>query len=168
MQNNKMVNLNFYKFITLKLVNDELYPHYQYGENFSLKEIKKFWRKTIKAILAKKAPQKLGLYIHIPFCRQKCSFCFCDSFTPFSYQEVRAYLKILKREINIFKNIFEPVSFTSVYFGGGSPSFLKPKDLKSLFQYIYQSFKLTPDSQIIFEGTPTDLNKDILSILAKY
>lgn len=164
-----MINLNFYRFLTLKLVNDELYPHYQYGEKFSLAEIKRFWKKTIKAILTKKAPQKLGLYIHIPFCHQKCSFCFCDSFIPSSYdKEVESYLNLLKREINIFKNIFKPVSFTSIYFGGGSPSFLRPKDLEDLFRYIYQNFKLSPDSQIIFEGTPTDLNKEILSILAKY
>jgi oxygen-independent coproporphyrinogen-3 oxidase len=159
--------LNFYRFLSVKLTDNDLYPHVRYGEIFTLEEIKDFWQKTIKAILEKKASQKLGLYIHIPFCRQKCSFCFCDSYVPFSYSEVETYLVLLKREINIFKEIFKPVSFTSVYFGGGSPACLKNKDLENLFHFIYQNFMISPHSQIMFEGTSTDLTKDVLSLLVK-
>jgi len=160
--------LNFYKFLTVKLTNDDLYPHYLHGQDFSLGQVRDFWRKTVKAILEKKAPQKLGLYIHIPFCRQKCFFCSCDSYIPPSYKEVGDYLGLLKREIDAFRDIFKRVSLTSVYFGGGSPSFLKTPDLKNLFRYLYRSFNIHPKAQLIFEGTPRDLNEENLAAIAKY
>lgn len=160
--------LNFYKFLTVELTNDDLYPHYLHGQDFSLGQVRGFWRKTVKAILEKRAPQKLGIYIHIPFCRQKCFFCSCDSYIPPSYKKVGDYLGLLKREIDAFQDIFKRVSFTSVYFGGGSPSFLKTQDLKNLFRYLYRNFNIHPKAQIIFEGTPRDLNEKNLATIAKY
>ncbi|MBN1899355.1 MAG: radical SAM protein [Spirochaetes bacterium] len=154
--------------MTIKLTDDDLYPHYSYGEKFSLDQIKTFWRNTVKMIKDKKAPGKLGLYIHIPFCHQKCQFCFCDSYIPSCYKVATDYLSLLKNEIDVFKNIFKTVSFTSVYFGGGSPSFLKIKDLDGLFKKIYSSFRIRSDAQIIFEGTPRDLNSENLSLIARH
>lgn len=160
--------INFYRFLALKLVDDDIYPHYKYGRKFSLAEIKVFWTKTVKAIIEKKAPQKLGLYVHIPFCRQKCAYCMCDSYVPASYAEVASYLAMLKREIDTFSPFFKKVKFTSIYFGGGSPSFLKIEDLDGLFRYIYQNFGRSQTCQIIFEGTPTDLNEKYIGLLARY
>ena len=159
--------LNFYRFLSLKLADDDLYPHFRYSRDFSLEEVRGFWKKAVKAIREKRAPQKLGLYIHIPFCRQKCSFCFCDSYIPSSYGIVTDYLGLLKREMDVFSGIFKPVSFTSVYFGGGSPSFLKTQDLDQLFSYIRGSFRIKKSAQIIFEGTPRDLNRENLGVIAK-
>jgi oxygen-independent coproporphyrinogen III oxidase len=160
--------LNFYKFLTVKLTDDDLYPHYTYGEEFSLGQVRAFWKKTAGLMLKKKAPQKLGLYVHIPFCRQKCSFCFCDSYIPSSYSPVRQYLRLLTDEIDAFRDILRPLAFTSIYFGGGSPSYLKTEDLESLFSHIYASLRIQKDAQVIFEGTPTDLNMDNLALAAKY
>jgi len=160
--------LNLYRFITLKLADDDLYPHYRCGEDFTLNEIKLFWRRTVKMILDKKAPKKLGLYIHIPFCHQKCNYCMCDSYVPFSYSQVSEYLALLKREIGYFSGIFKDVAFTSIYFGGGSPSFLRLADLDDFFKYIYGSFSFTCDCQVIFEGTPSDLNEEYIDLLTRH
>lgn len=160
--------LQFYRFLTRKLIDDDLYPHDSYAERFSVREIKGFWRKTVKAIIKGEAPQKLGLYVHIPFCRHKCNYCMCDSYVPQSYQEVKTYLGILKKEIYILKPLFKNVKLTSVYFGGGSPSFLSADDLEDLFKYIYKSFLLSDRCQIIFEANSTDLNRDKLSVLGRY
>jgi oxygen-independent coproporphyrinogen-3 oxidase len=159
--------LNLYRFLTLKLADDDLYPHYYYGENFSPRQIQGFWKKAVADIVEKKAPQKLGLYVHIPFCRQKCYFCFCDSYVPASYGIAREYLGLLRKEIDLFKDIFRPVGFTSLYFGGGSPSFLNVEDLDWLFRRIYTDLKIKSGAQVIFEGTPRDLNKDNLSLIAR-
>ncbi|MDD3087795.1 MAG: radical SAM protein [Candidatus Omnitrophica bacterium] len=160
--------LNLYRFLTLKLADDDLYPHYRYGENFTLDEIKFFWRRTVKMILDKKAPKKLGLYIHIPFCHQKCNYCMCDSYVPFSYGQVSEYLALLKKEIGYFSDLFKDVSFTSIYFGGGSPSFLRPVDLDNFLRFIYGSFSFSHDCQVIFEGTPTDLNEEYIDLLMRH
>lgn len=160
--------VNLYRFLSTKLVDDDLYPHCSYGEKFSLEQVRNFWQRTVKSIASKQAPQKLGLYLHFPFCSHKCNYCFCDSYVPQSYKEVSAYINLIKREMDLFKDIFRSVSFTSVYFGGGSPSYLKPFDLDSIFKYIRGAFRLTPDCQIIFEGTPTDLNKANLDLIAKH
>jgi oxygen-independent coproporphyrinogen-3 oxidase len=152
--------LQFYRFLTRKLIDDDLYPHDSYAEKFSVREV--------KAIIKGEAPQKLGLYIHIPFCRHKCNYCMCDSYVPQSYQEVKTYLGILKKEIYILKPLFKNVKLTSVYFGGGSPSFLSAYDLEDLFKYIYKGFFLSDRCQIIFEANSTDLNRDKLSVLGRY
>jgi oxygen-independent coproporphyrinogen-3 oxidase len=160
--------VDIFKFLSVRLADDDIYPHYSYGKNFSLQEVQYFWRRSVEMILDNKAPRKLGLYIHIPFCRFRCSYCFCDSYVPGGYQEVARYVGLLRRELDLFKKIFRPVSFTSIYFGGGSPSFLKLGDIVGLFEHIYRNFNTSSDCKVVFEGTPTDLNKGLISVLARY
>lgn len=169
MNNTLKEKLNFYAFLSLNTLDDDLYPHSYYGrKNFSPKDIRGAWRKCLTNISKKKAPEKLGLYIHLPFCFHKCQFCSCDSYVPKNYKEVELYLKSLEKEILFFEKTFKKGEFTSVYFGGGTPSFLKIKDLKHLFELIFSKFKITADAQIIFEANPLGLNEELIKLLAKY
>src|SRR4249920_2942240 len=76
----------------------------------------------------------LGLYLHIPFCRKRCHFCYFRVYTDKNAQEVGQYLDVLAREWELYTETAalagRPVDF--VYFGGGTPSFLSTKQLEDL------------------------------------
>ena len=68
----------------------------------------------------------LGLYLHIPFCRKRCHFCYFRVYTNKNASEVQEYLDVLGREWELYAEqpalVGRPLNF--VYFGGGTPSFL--------------------------------------------
>src|SRR3990170_1887377 len=76
----------------------------------------------------------LGLYLHIPFCRKRCKFCYFKVFIDKNSGEVERYLAALSREIELVSRL--PVMggrpFRFVYFGGGTPSFLSSRQLTRL------------------------------------
>src|SRR5262245_40446849 len=76
----------------------------------------------------------LGLYLHIPFCRKRCHFCYFRVYTDKNAQEVGQYLDVLAQEWELYGRLpalaGRPLNF--VYFGGGTPSFLSTQQLQSL------------------------------------
>ena len=76
----------------------------------------------------------LGLYLHIPFCRKRCHFCYFRVYTDRNAQEVESYLDLLAREWELYAPMpaiaGRPIDF--VYFGGGTPSFLSTAQLTRL------------------------------------
>ena len=76
----------------------------------------------------------LGLYLHIPFCRKRCKFCYFKVFTDKNAKEIEEYVSALCKEIELVSKL--PVMgerpFRFVYFGGGTPSFLSSRQLTSL------------------------------------
>ena len=76
----------------------------------------------------------LGLYLHIPFCRKRCHFCYFRVYTDKNAQEVGDYLDVLAHEWELYAAMpaiaGRPLNF--VYFGGGTPSFLSTKQLEGL------------------------------------
>src|ERR1700751_1214915 len=77
----------------------------------------------------------LGLYLHIPFCRKRCKFCYFRVYTDKNAGDVEVYTDALVREVGLYANqplvAGRPLHF--VYFGGGTPSYLSAAQLRSLF-----------------------------------
>src|SRR5262245_58458740 len=73
-----------------------------------------------------KKRKPLGLYVHLPFCRQRCHYCYFRVYPRRSPEDVQHYTNALLKELEMYQRYpaFENRAFTSVYFGGGSPSFL--------------------------------------------
>lgn len=94
-----------------------------------------------------------GLYIHIPFCEQKCFYC---SFVIAVGQEHRMeeYAESLCAEMLVYQG----VDIQTVYLGGGTPGFLKPEQLKKIFDCIHRHFSLHPQVEITLEANPQDLD----------
>ncbi len=108
--------------------------------------------------------KKLGLYIHIPFCRSKCSY--CDFYSIVSPPGViNQYLKALIKEINYYsikyKNAF---IVDTIYIGGGTPSLLSPCQIGDLIENIQQKFKVISRPEISIEVNPESLTRDHLKI----
>ena len=103
----------------------------------------------------------LGLYLHIPFCRKRCKFCYFKVFTEKNAPEVERYLAALSREIELVSQL--PVMggrpFRFVYFGGGTPSFLSPKQLTRLVDRLRANISWDQAEEVTFECEPGTLNE---------
>ncbi len=102
-----------------------------------------------------------GIYIHIPFCKHKCSYC---DFVSFANKPSSNYIDLLIREIDLYSNIkaFSNLFFDTLYIGGGTPSILPAKEIARLIQHLQKSKHLIPESEITLEANPESLNNSNL------
>ena len=103
----------------------------------------------------------LGLYLHIPFCRKRCKFCYFKVFTDVNASEVQRYVDALCNEISMVSQL--PVMgdrpFRFVYFGGGTPSFLSPKQLTKLADRLHEHITWDGAEEVTFECEPGTLSE---------
>lgn len=92
-----------------------------------------------------------GIYIHIPFCSYKCPYCDFLSLTD-SPITPKAYLELLRKEISFYKDL--PSKVESVYFGGGTPTLLSPKDIGRILDELDKAFGLSSVKEITIECNP--------------
>ena len=103
----------------------------------------------------------LGLYLHIPFCRKRCKFCYFKVFTDKNAPEIETYVSALSREIELVSQ--QPVMgqrpFRFVYFGGGTPSFLSARQLTSLVDRLRENINWDQAEEVTFECEPGTLQE---------
>jgi oxygen-independent coproporphyrinogen-3 oxidase len=105
-----------------------------------------------------------GLYIHIPFCKSRCSY--CDFFSTTDETRVDAFIDVLRLEAESRKGeVDEPVK--TVYFGGGTPSRLQVKHLDAIFETLYRYYPIEPTAEVTLEANPDDLTEGYLMLLAQ-
>ena len=97
-----------------------------------------------------------GIYIHIPYCKQKCTY--CDFYFKINLQDKQELLKSIIKEITLRKNYLTDQLVNSIYFGGGTPSRLEAKEINSLLNNIYSRYKINKSAEITLECNPDDLN----------
>ena len=103
-----------------------------------------------------------GIYIHIPFCKQKCSYCDFHFLT--NLQHKSNLIQAINKELEIRKNeISTPLE--TIYFGGGTPSILSETELESIFETIYKNYSTKNLKEITLEANPDDLNNEKLNFL---
>lgn len=109
----------------------------------------------------------LGLYLHIPFCRKRCHFCYFRVYTNKNAQEVESYLDLLVTEWELYRNCGalagRPLDF--VYFGGGTPSFLSTQQLEHLVTRLTAHTPWAQTEEITFECEPGTLTEAKLSAI---
>jgi oxygen-independent coproporphyrinogen-3 oxidase len=99
-----------------------------------------------------------GIYIHIPFCIQKCGYCGFTSVTDRTL--IPAFLAALHEETAGYRATWE--RFDTLYIGGGTPSVLNTADLERLIDDIRATFTITPDAEITVEINPGDIPGELL------
>ncbi len=147
---------------------DGSYVRFTYGHDLTLKQVRSFWRAAAARIREAPDRRPIGLYLHWPFCLSRCRFCFCDAYAPERVGEQRRYAALLREEIESLRDLFKGVAFTSVYFGGGTPSFAPDDVLEELFTLIQGSFTLDPSAQLYFEASPSTLTDAKLRLLRRH
>ena len=103
-----------------------------------------------------------GIYLHIPFCKQRCRYCAFYSTTQHSLQQ--DYTDALCKELSIRKG-YTTDSISTIYFGGGTPSLLNEEQLQKILKTIHDEYTILPDSEITIECNPDDLTPYYLEML---
>lgn len=101
--------------------------------------------------------ESIGLYIHIPFCRQKCLYCDFPSWAGREGQ-MQAYVDALTAEIKAQGKRYAKREVVSVFFGGGTPTALEIPMLAQLMEAVRESFRLAEDAEITAEANPGTLH----------
>ncbi len=111
-------------------------------------------------------PTVFMLYLHIPFCKQACSYCNFHFST--SMKTRPAVLEGIRRELRLLREYLPPGPVPSVYFGGGTPSLLTGEELDSIFTVLYDVGYLGAGApaEITLEANPDDLTDDAIALLA--
>lgn len=104
-----------------------------------------------------------GIYIHIPFCRQKCSYCDFVSFADkIGYAE--SYMACVYKELKMRGEQLKGRVFDTVYFGGGTPSYIPPKLIYGAMKRIRECFTLSKDAEITLELNPGTIGEEKVKI----
>lgn len=101
-----------------------------------------------------------GIYLHIPFCKQACTY--CDFYFSTSIVNKDAVIRAMLKEIDLRKEYLEEKSLDSIYFGGGTPSLLSHRDLEQILEKLKEHFSLRTHAEITLEANPDDINRESL------
>ena len=102
--------------------------------------------------------KELELYIHIPFCMKKCNYCDFLS-APADEKSQSAYVEALKKEIKLYGEEWKKPELSTIYIGGGTPSWLQEHYMASLMDTVHRSFSIRKDAEITIECNPGTLAK---------
>lgn len=106
----------------------------------------------------------LGVYVHIPFCERKCAYCAFSSFVK-KDDAIEEYVKHLTSEINRFHDKYDGERYRkidTIYFGGGTPSILKPHLFKQIVKVLKENFELAENYEFTVECNPNSLTEEKL------
>lgn len=107
--------------------------------------------------------RKIGLYIHIPFCIQKCQYCDFLSF-PAGEEEKEQYVKQLLIEMKVRSANLKECVVDTVFLGGGTPSILNEKQIEKIMQGIFANFIVSEDAEITMEMNPKTVTEEKLKV----
>ena len=108
----------------------------------------------------------LSLYFHIPFCDTLCYFCGCNMQISHNRQYIDEYVELLKKEIvSLKRHISSLRKVAQIHWGGGTPSYLEPDQMKNLFGTIRECFPFADDAEIGIEFDPRGLTEAHISTL---
>ncbi len=110
-------------------------------------------------------PGRYSIYLHSPFCKSLCSFCYYAIIPGKGIDLANQYIDHLIKEMQMYSQTFRGQICESVYFGGGTPSYLDNNNIKRIFESLYQYFNIEDDAEITIEAAPGTLPVDKLQLL---
>lgn len=99
-----------------------------------------------------------GIYIHIPFCKTRCSY--CDFFSTTNESTADRYVDAVNAELVFRKNELKSSAISTIYFGGGTPSQLSIAQFELIFSTIYSNFEVEEEAEITIEANPDDMTEE--------
>lgn len=102
-----------------------------------------------------------SLYIHIPFCEHKCIY--CDFYSIITFENQSEFIKCLKSEIDFYsENYFKDSKFSTIFFGGGTPSILEAVQIEEILNHLFKRFNFSENLEITLETNPGTVDVDKL------
>ncbi|MEE8369733.1 MAG: coproporphyrinogen-III oxidase family protein, partial [Dehalococcoidia bacterium] len=105
--------------------------------------------------------EPLSLYLHIPFCSLKCSYCDFNSYAGLE-ELVRPYVDALIAEMALWSEFARGRAVATVFFGGGTPSLLPLPELERITSALGERFDLQPEAEVTLEANPGTVDRDYL------
>jgi oxygen-independent coproporphyrinogen-3 oxidase len=113
-----------------------------------------------------RAARDLSIYFHIPFCETLCWFCGCTTVITLNHDKGMAYIEALGREVaKMAPMLNKDRKAVQLHFGGGSPTFLRPDEIRRLGEIIHKHFTFAPDIEASVEVDPRRLTREHLVAL---
>jgi oxygen-independent coproporphyrinogen-3 oxidase len=112
-----------------------------------------------------KSPRPIGIYVHVPFCVQKCAY--CDFYSITNLDMMREYTSAVVAHIRSKKNFLKNTLVETIYFGGGTPSLLPTAQLERILNAIRSVATVVPDAEITLEANPGTLTAQSLAAYKK-
>lgn len=106
-----------------------------------------------------------GIYIHIPYCRQKCSY--CNFYFLVSRKTQDLFLNALLQEIDLTKDYLDDKTINSIYLGGGTPSVLRIAEVSDILDRLRKIYTIDDNAEITLEANPDDINTEYVRGLIK-
>lgn len=106
-----------------------------------------------------------GIYIHVPFCKTRCSY--CDFYSTTESKLSQRFIETLCQELILRKDELKGEAIKTIYFGGGTPSQLAYNELKCVFDTLKNNYEISSVSEVTLEGNPDDLSIEYLRDLKK-
>ena len=107
-----------------------------------------------------------GIYLHIPFCKQACTY--CDFHFSTLLKNKKEITDAICKEIELRKNYLDSKILNSIYFGGGTPSLLDKNELEQIFETLTKNYTWDKNAEITFECNPDDLTEEKLNDLKMF
>ena len=102
-----------------------------------------------------------ALYIHIPFCDHKCIY--CDFYSIITSDNIQSFLSALKNEISYYSKLYRSNrKFSSIFFGGGTPSLMEPEYLEQIILHLKNNFDVDENVEVTMETNPGTVEKEKL------
>jgi oxygen-independent coproporphyrinogen-3 oxidase len=102
-----------------------------------------------------------GVYLHIPFCKSRCSYCDFATDVYKNSETVERYVSALCKEISQFKPEGE-IQIDTIYFGGGTPSMLSARQVERILRSVHYIFDIKPDTEFTMEMNPATVSPETL------
>ena len=121
----------------------------------------------IHALSQTPKPAPIGLYVHLPFCRQRCHYCYFRVYPRSTDEDIKLYTESVLNELKTYRRYpaIENRSLNSVYFGGGSPSYLSAKQLGELIGGIQEQLSFENVEEFTLECEPGTITPEKLQLL---
>lgn len=109
-----------------------------------------------------KKNNELGIYLHIPFCESKCKYCDFVSFCNFD-EYIEDYFNALKKEIAIYGDKYRDKVVDSIFFGGGTPSYVDGQYISEIMKALKENFIIAEDLEVTIESNPNSIDEEKLN-----
>ncbi len=103
--------------------------------------------------------KEIGIYIHIPFCIQKCAYCDFHSYSHMEHK-IKFYVDALIKEMKQWADQFEDYKIKTIFIGGGTPSILPIEEMEKILNVLHACFKCMPNIEFTIESNPGTLEKE--------
>lgn len=134
-------------------------------ERWNAGQARKFWSAWAKDAKDAKGPDLLNLYLHIPYCQKKCTYCHHYSHGRHTGEDVAAYVESLKSQMDYYAPLLQGLPARNLSIGGGTPSILTEEQLRDLLGHMNKNFKFLPEGERVCEVNPASTTPEKLDIL---